>query len=274
MKRLYGFSGAPIERNLTVADILAAKGKRKLTQTSALTAEEACAAADAGIDMLVGSADLLAPMREGAPHTFITAGVLMTQFITPDEVLRQSYALLVQGADAVYMPREPRIIEHLAKASVPVMTHQGLVPRTSTWRGGLRAVGKTAAEALAVYQSLKDAESAGAVLAEVEVVAADVLAAIVPRTSMSIISLGSGAGGDVDYLFQEDICGMNENPPRHARAFGSLRPLHDEIGRKRRAALTGFREACESGQFPTSAETVHMDPAERSRFLEELERTR
>lgn len=272
MKRLYGFAGAAIERNLTVADVLGAKGERKLTQTTASDAAEASAAADAGIDMLVGSADLLAPMREGAPHTFITAGVLVTQFVSPDEILRQAYALLVQGADAVYMPREPRIIEHLAAASVPVMTHQGLVPRTSTWRGGLRAVGKTATEALELYRAIKDAENAGAVFAEVEVVAADALAAISARTSMSIVSLGSGGGGDIDYLFQEDICGMNPAPPRHARAFGALRPLYDEIAAERRAALASFRSASQSGEFPAKDETVPMPAAERERLLDELER--
>ena len=272
MKRLYNFAGAPVQRNLTVADILAAKGKTKLTQTSAQDAEQAAAAADAGIDMLVGSAALLEPMRQGAPNTFITAGVLVTQFVSPDEILRQAYSLMVQGADAVYMPREPRIIEHLAAASIPVMTHQGLVPRTSTWRGGLRAVGKTASEALELYQSLKDAENAGAVLAEVEVVAADALAAITPLTSMSIISLGSGGGGDIDYLFQEDICGLNPNLPRHGKAFGELAPLYEEIAMQRRAALSAFREACSSNTFPTREHSVAMPAEEKEAFLNELKK--
>ena len=274
MKRLYNFAGAPVQRNLTVADILASKGKAKLTQTSAQDAEQAAAAADAGIDMLVGSAALLEPMREGAPHTFITAGVLVTQFVSPDEILRQAYSLLVQGADAIYMPREPRIIEHLADASIPVMTHQGLVPRVSTWRGGLRAVAKTAAEALELYQSIKDAENAGAVMAEVEVVAADALAAITPLTSMSIISLGSGGGGDIDYLFQEDICGLNPNLPRHGKAFGDLTPLYEEIAAQRRAALSAYRQACTAGNFPTAECSIAMPEQEKELFLNELERFR
>ncbi len=270
MKRLYTFGGQLVQRNLTVADILAAKGTRRLTQTNAANADEARAVADAGIDMLVGGADLLAAMREGAPHMFITAGVLVTRFVSPDEILRQAYNLMVEGADAVYMPREPRIIEHLARAEIPVMTHRGLVPRTSTWRGGLRAVGTSAAEALEVYQAIKDAENAGAVLAEVEVVADDALRAIAPLTSMSIISLGSGGGGDVDYLFHEDICGMNPSAPRHARAFGDLRPLYEKIDRERRAALGAFRGACENGDFPSAAHTVRMKPGEKEALLEAL----
>lgn len=270
MKNLYDFGGAPVKRRLTVADIQAAKGRRKLTQTTAYTVSEARAAADAEIDMLVGSAEMLPIMREGAPYTFITAGVRMTSFVAPDEVLRQAYFLLENGADAVYMPREPRIIEHLAKASVPVMTHRGLVPRVSTWIGGLRAVGTEVEEALAFYRALKDAENAGAVLAEAEVVAADVLAAVAPRTSMSVISLGSGSGGDIDYLFQEDICGTCDNPPRHARAFADLGSLYAEIDVKRREALRAFRAACESGEFPSEQTTVSMKPGEREKFLAAL----
>ena len=92
--------------------------------------------------------------------------------------------LLEAGADAVYCPREPRIVEHLSAASIPVMSHVGLVPRTSTWIGGLRAFGRTADEALELYQTIKDLENAGAVMAEVEVVAADALSAIAPLTKM------------------------------------------------------------------------------------------
>ena len=269
---MYTYGGQLVERYLTLADVLEAKGRKKLTQTTAVTLDESRAAADAGIDMLVGSADAYPIMREGAPQLFITAGVLMTRFIAPDDVLRQAYLLLEQGADAVYMPREPRIIEHLAKASVPVMTHQGLVPRTSTWIGGLRAVGTTASEAMRLFRSIKDAENAGAVLAEVEVVAADVVTAITPRTSMSIISLGSGSGGDIDYLFQEDICGLNENAPRHARAFGDLKPLHRQIDKERRAALSAFRESCTSGEFPSPAHAVAMKAGEKEAFLAELDK--
>ena len=52
MKNIYTFGGQPARRNLTVADLRAAKGKRVLTEVSAYTAEEGAAASAAGIDII------------------------------------------------------------------------------------------------------------------------------------------------------------------------------------------------------------------------------
>ena len=266
MKTLYTFGAERVERNLTVADILAAKGSRVLTETTATSAEAAAAASDAEVDMLVGPAVLQAAMREGAPHVFTTIGVKVTAFASADAVLGEAYRVMEAGADAVYCPREPRIVEHLAAASIPVMSHVGLVPRVSTWIGGLRAFGRTADEALELYQTIKDLENAGAVMAEVEVVAADALSAIAPLTKMSLISLGSGPGGDVQYLFQEDAIGETPNPPRHARAFGDIKPHVAAIAEERRRALRAFRDATQSGSYPAAQESVRMKEGEKDRF--------
>ena len=71
------------------------------------------------------------------------------------------------------------------------------------------------------------------------------------------MSLGSGPGGDVMYLFQNDICG--ENPlPRHARAFGDLAAIAAQMATERRAALSAFRVACMEESFPGQAENVKI----------------
>ncbi len=56
MKTLYTWAaGKPSKCNLTVADLRAGKGKRKFTQVTANSAEEASAAAETGIDMMIGT---------------------------------------------------------------------------------------------------------------------------------------------------------------------------------------------------------------------------
>ena len=52
-KPIYTWDAKPSRRNLTAADIRSCKGVRKLTQTTANTVEEAAAAADSGIDILI-----------------------------------------------------------------------------------------------------------------------------------------------------------------------------------------------------------------------------
>lgn len=258
MKKTFSFAGQPTDRTLTLKCLRDGKGKRKFTQTTAVNAEQASAAAEAGIDMLVGGAPILAEMRKGAPKMFITAGVHMWNFPTADEVLRQAYKLLEAGADAIYCPREPQVVEMLATAQVPVMGHLGLVPRTSMWTGGIRAMGRSAEEAIELYQAFKDLENAGAVMVEAEVIASDVLTEIAKNVSLSVVSLGSGPGGDIDYLFQEDICGEAASRPRHARAYADLHGLYQQIYATRVQAMSAYRQSVQDGSFPDSSETVRM----------------
>ena len=71
------------------------------------------------------------------------------------EAVRLAYDAMVVGADAVMCQWSPRFISAAAEAGVPVQGHAWLVPRRSTWTGGLRAVGKTVEEAIWVYQKIK-----------------------------------------------------------------------------------------------------------------------
>ena len=70
----------------------------------------------------------------------------------------------------------------------------GLVPRRSTWTGGLRAVGKTLDEAMKVYRDIKALENAGAYAVEVEVIPEELLREITKRTSLLTSSIGGGGG--------------------------------------------------------------------------------
>ena len=271
MKPIYTWDAKPSRRNLTAADIRSCKGVRKLTQTTANTIEEAAAAAESGIDMLICGAANVELVRQGAPHHFLTAALTIPDYPTDEDILRGALAALKNGADSVMTARRLAVVEMLANEDIPVMGHLGLVPRKSTWRGGLRAVGRTADEALALMQDFRDLENAGAFSVEAEVIPAEVMSAISPRTGLITVSLGSGPGGDVIYLFQNDICG--ENPlPRHSRAFGNLAALADQVALERRAALAAFRDASLDGSFPGPAENARIPAKELEAFLAALDR--
>ena len=270
MKRIYDWDAKFALRNYTAADLRALKGRRRLTQTTANTAEEAAAARDAGIDLIMGNAHNTAAVREGAPDMFFTAAVGLPDFPTGKAVLEAAFAAMKAGADSVYTARGPHIVEMLAREDIPVMCHLGLVPRRSGWKGGLRAVGRTAAEALELWDAFRRMEDAGAFSVEAEVIPERVMAEISRRTTLITSSLGSGAGADIIYLFQNDICGEQPERPRHARAFGDLHTLHERIRTERRAALRAFREAAESGDFPGGHETARIADDELHAFLDAL----
>ena len=271
MKRIYTWAASPAERNWTIGDLLAGKGKRKWVQTTANTAEEAAAAEAAGIDLIIGNAWNVEAVRRGSGKLFLTAAIDLVRYPLPDDILRAAMKAMELGADAVLTARSMKIVEMLAGEDIPVMGHLGLVPRKSGWRGGLRAIGKTADGAFQVFEDFRRLENAGAVMVEAEVIPGPVMSEISRRSGLITVSLGSGPGGDVDYLFCNDICGEQENSPRHARAFGNLLELKRQLQDARVAALADFRRACVDGVFPSDAETVDVDPDELDRFVSRLD---
>ena len=98
------------------------------------------------------------------------------------------------------------------------------------------------------------------------------MAEISARSGLITVSLGSGKGADVMYLFMEDICGEREGAPRHARAYGDLARLYQRIREERLAALKAFRDDAMNGGFPSDAETATIESHQLKKFRERLER--
>ena len=97
------------------------------------------------------------------------------------------------------------------------------------------------------------------------------MAEIAKRTPLICVSLGSGKGGDVNFLFQTDLTGETPNPPRHVQVFGNLSSLHQQVHDARVAALTAFREAANSGAFPPDHITPTMSEAEYEKLLHSID---
>ena len=184
--------------------------------------------------------------------------------------MRGAFEALEHGADAVMTLRSMDVVEMLAKEDVPVMGHLGLVPRKSTWIGGLRAVGKSADEAYKLFQKFKRLEDAGAFSAECEVIPENVMGEISKRTDIVTVSLGSGKKADVMYLFMEDICGDIPNSPRHSKAYGNLLKLRNQIEIERVKALKSFKKESMSGKFPGKKQSSNLNVKEFEKFLEKL----
>ena len=143
----------------------------------------------------------------------------------------------------------------------------------STWTGGLRAVGKTLDEALWIYQEIKKLEAAGAWAVEVEVIPAELLAEISKRTTLLTSSIGAGGGGDIQFLFAEDILGNNGPPyPRHTKQYRNLFKMKQEMQAERVAAFKEFIADVQSGSFPGAGHVVKAPAGLIEGFLESIDR--
>jgi 3-methyl-2-oxobutanoate hydroxymethyltransferase len=93
------------------------------------------------------------------------------------------------------------------------------------------------------------------------VVAEPVATAIAKASPMTIISMGSGAGCDVQYLFAVDVLGETTGRiPRHSRTYDDFRTEHARLHDRRVSAVRRFRTDVGDGRFPAPTETVALSP--------------
>lgn len=272
MPRILDYNGRDAERTVTVASIVALKGQQEqFAQVTASTVDEAAAAESAGIEMVVCMSSSVASVREGSSRVFVTAAIDFDGAVSANDLLGTAFEALGNGADAVITARSMECVRLLASEDIPVMGHLGFVPKKSTLYGGVRAIGKTAEEATALWAKFEQLEDAGAFAVECELIAGGVMSEINKRTGLATISLGSGPDAEVVFLFTSDICGESERTPRHARTYGNLGVLYDQIRSERVQALSAFRKAVGSGSYPPSGEVAQVDGTELAAFIDQLE---
>jgi 3-methyl-2-oxobutanoate hydroxymethyltransferase len=276
LSRVMTVGGAYGTRNYTVKGLRDQKGKRVLVETLPFSPEEAMAAEQAGIDTLKvrfdpAQPDSAAAIRKAAPNTFMAFSVPLVAAVSPEEAVRLGYQAMQLGADAIMCQWSPRFVAAAAEAGIPVQGHAGLVPRKSTWTGGLRAVGKTLDEALWIYEEIKALERAGAYAVEVEVIPEELLVEISKRTSLLTSSIGSGGGGDIQFLFADDILGNNGPPyPRHSKQYRNLYKMKEEMQRERVAGFKEFIEDIQQQKFPAAEHVVKAPENLLADFLDKL----
>lgn len=248
---------------LTVMDLRALKGQRQIAFVQVAHEEEAIAAAEAGMDM-IGTAFVpeRAHFASAVPGSHFQYGLPWGKHADAVEALRDAMAAMQAGAQSIYCGMSPQVVEILAREGVPVICHVGLVPPKATWTGGYRAVGKTGDQARAIWKQVRDFEDAGAFAVELEVIPADLASAITVRTNMLTVSLGSGAGCDVQYLFSADLLGENTGHfPRHAKRYRDFAAMRARMQGERVAAYREYIADVQTGTFPDSEHIVGMDPA-------------
>lgn len=277
LHRIMTMGGEYATRNHTIKHLQSLKGKTVLTETMPFTTSEAAAAEEAGIDTLKVKFDPKNPagaiaIRKAAPNTFMTFCIGLTKIATVQEAVRAGFDAMEAGADGIMCQWGPEFIQAVSSVGIPVQAHAGLVPRLSTWTGGLKAVGKTLDEAVRVFEQIQSFEAAGAWAVEVEVVPAELLAEISRRTRLVTSAIGAGSGGDIQFLFAEDILGNHAPPfPRHTKQYRNLYKMEQAIQAERVAGFRDFIHDVKSGGFPGPEHVVKAPEGLIEQFLTKID---
>ena len=272
-KRVFSINNDLGYRNYTVRDIIQLKGKKKLTQVRVTNAGEAAAAEEAGIDLLLtGPGPEFSKIRKAAAKTFMTVGVPFIQNPSKRDATKKAFEIIEAGADSLMCQNwNLDWMKHLSKFRIPFQSHVGFIPRRTTWIGGIRAFGKTANEALELYNEIKNIENTGAWGIEVELVPQNILAEITKMTSLITISIGSGNAADAHFLFAEDILGQSQIQfPRHAKKYANFEKLMQKIQNERINAFREFNSEVKKNKFPSKKNLITIDKKELMNFKKYL----
>jgi 3-methyl-2-oxobutanoate hydroxymethyltransferase len=260
----------PRHRPPTVAEVFANKGKYQYSMLRVENWDELAAAEAAAIDMCSVPPEMMASprFRSVAPGIFAVPGLALWENEGPtDDFLRWGFRMVRAGANAVYCAASFATIRRMADEGIPVIGHVGLIPHTCTWTGGFRAVGKTADSAMKVWDRVRRYEDAGAFGMEIEVVPPDMAAEMSKRTSLFMVSMGSGTGCDCNYLFADDVLGQNRgHVPKHAKIYRNFAAEYDRLQKERVAAFREFHADVQSRAFPEPAQVVSSLPGEFKKF--------
>ena len=259
----------------TVHDMRAMKARgEKISMLYVTTLEEAAAANAAGIHMLSIESRFFTPeMREAAGRCFVQVGLPFGPYgtlATAEDYLRAAFHFTKMGGDCFYCAASLDIQKALCDNHMPVVAHVGLIPSFITWTGW-RAVGKTASEARAVWDHVKQLESIGCFGAELEVVPDRLGALISQNTPMIMLGMGAGPGADAQYLFAEDVLGCTDgHKPRHAKTYRNFAAEYACLQAERIAAFREFGADVNSGAYPQPQHTIVMADDQFNSFKADL----
>lgn len=236
---------------------------------TAYDAPSAAAAFDAGIDVLLVG-DSLAPtvlgyrntlpvtmeqmlhhaaaVRRGAPGAFV---VFDLPFMSYQESMEKALhnagrALKEADCDAVKLEGGAEmapLIDALVSAGIPVMAHVGLQPQKVQTAGGYRIQGRTPEAAERILADARAVEEAGAFAVVLECIPAELGKSVTESLMIPTIGIGSGSDCSGQVQVMNDVLGLFEATPKHAKRYA-------EIGRMIREALGSYASEVRGGVFP------------------------
>ncbi|MFA5062484.1 MAG: 3-methyl-2-oxobutanoate hydroxymethyltransferase [Candidatus Omnitrophota bacterium] len=255
---------------ITIDDILALKGKRKITMLTAYDYPIASLVDRAGIDIiLVG--DSLANVVLGLDST---TKVGMTEMLHHAKAVRravnralvvgdmpyESYQInteesvknakrFINEADCSaikleWFDRCPEVTRKIIEAGIPVMGHIGLTPQTADKLGGFKVQGKDADTARRLIEQAQKLENLGCFSVLLECVPDKLSEIITKKLKIPTIGIGAGVSCDGQVLVINDMLGLFERyTPKFVKKYLNLSPLILK-------AIEDYKNEVLKGEFP------------------------
>ena len=276
---------------MSVSDILAMKGREKISVLTAYDYSTAQICDRAGIDILlvgdsagmvvlgytstmpIGMQEMMifcGAVARGAKRAMIVGDMPFGSYQPgPSLAVENAVQLIKAGCDAVKLEGSSEIIstiKAIVDAGIPVMGHIGLRPQTSSLWEGYKLQGRTKEAAIKLIEEANVLEEAGVFSIVLEMVASEVVDAITKNVSIPTIGIGSGPHCDGQVLVLHDMLGIYQDiRPRFVKRYAELsKSIFD--------AVSSYSRDIKAGKFPEESNTFYMNTEELDKWKNERKR--
>ena len=271
-----------MENKINVKDILALKGKRKITMLTAYDYPIASLVDRAGIDMIlvgdslanvvlgldsttkVGMTEMIhhaKAVTRAVKHSLVIGDMPYESYqLNPQESVKNAARFINEaGGDAVKLEWFDKCLEvtqQIIEAGIAVMGHIGLTPQTADKLGGFKVQGKDADTARRLIEQAKELESLGCFAVVLECVPDKIAELITKQVKIPTIGIGAGAKCDGQVLVIHDMIGLFERyTPKFVKKYINLSPLILK-------AIEEFKAEVSEGKFPAVEHTFSISSEE------------
>lgn len=240
------------ENKITIEEISALKGKRKITMLTAYDYPIASLVDRAGIDMIlvgdslanvvlgldsttkVGMTEMIhhaKAVTRAVKHSLVVGDMPYESYqVNPQESVKNAARFINEaGCDAVKLEWFDKCLEvtqKIIEAGIPVMGHIGLTPQTADKLGGFKVQGKDADTAKRLIEQAKELEKLGCFSIVLECVPDKIAELITKQIKIPSIGIGAGVNCDGQVLVIYDMLGLFERyTPKFVKKYTNLSPL-------------------------------------------------
>eukprot|EP00397_Hematodinium_sp_SG-2012_P011487 GEMP01011627.1.p1 GENE.GEMP01011627.1~~GEMP01011627.1.p1 ORF type:complete len:691 (+),score=209.88 GEMP01011627.1:110-2182(+) len=201
----------------------------------------------------------------GSQHAFVISDLPFGSYLTIDDALKNSSALIKVGCDAVKLEGGERVadvITQLTKSGIPVMAHIGLTPQTYVQQGGYRTQGTSVATAKQLIADAKAVQSAGAFACVLEKVPHELAEIITKELHIPTIGIGAGPATSGQVLVSDDLLGLSAHCPQGpSYKFPSFVKQYANVSSVVQTAFSDYADEVRAGIFPNAALHASSMPA-------------
>ena len=193
----------------------------------------------------------------GTEHALIVGDMpFMTYHISLEDAMRNATRFIQEaGTQAVKLEGGVTAadkIKRIVDCGIPVMGHIGMTPQSVNQLGGHLVQGKKLEVAQKLLDDAKAVEQAGAFSIVLEGIPARLAALITQNVSTPTIGIGAGGGCDGQVQVINDILGLSDFTPKHAKQYAILNEIIKQ-------AVSAYHTEVKAGQFPTKENSYIID---------------